>query len=161
VYLKRKEFPLVEDAVQALIVAGCQTLYCLRNDVWLLEALAGDPAARAGEQTVRLLAPLDPLIYDRTLTARLWNFDYTWEAYTPPAKRVRGYFAMPVLAGTCIVGHVDPKVNRETWTIRLNSRRVKRGHRVTEAVQQLKTFLRCGLRSRESAVELVPRLSPR
>jgi uncharacterized protein YcaQ len=161
VYLKRKEFPLVEDAVQALIVAGCQTLYCLRNDVRLLEALARDVAPRAGEQAVRLLAPLDPLIYDRTLTARLWNFDYTWEAYTPPAKRVRGYFAMPVLAGTCIVGHVDPKVNRETWTIRLNSRRVKRGHRVTEAVQQLKTFLRCGLRSRESAVELVPRLSPR
>jgi hypothetical protein len=144
VYLKRKEVPLVEDLVQALVVDGCQTLYCLRDDVRLLEALSRDPAPKAGEPTVRLLAPLDPLIYDRTLTARLWNFDYTWEAYTPPAKRVRGYYAMPVLVGTCIVGHVDPKANRETRRIRLNSRRIKRGHSVTRALQQLTAFL--GLR---------------
>lgn len=142
VYLKRKELPLVEDVVQPLIVEGCQTLYCLRNDVRLLDVLSRDSAPKAGEPAVRLLAPLDPLIYDRNLTTRLWNFDYTWEAYTPPAKRVRGYYAMPVLVGTRIVGHVDPKLNRETRKIRLNSRRIKRGYSVTEAVRQLRTFLR-------------------
>ena len=42
-----------------------------------------------------LLAPLDPLIYDRRLTSALWNFEYTWEVYTPPAKRKRGYYALP------------------------------------------------------------------
>ncbi len=96
-------------------------------------------------EDVRLLAPLDPLIYDRTLTSRLWEFDYTWEVYTPPSKRVRGYYALPVLAGTRIVGHVDPKAERETRRLRIQSRRIQRGHRVAHAVRQLAEFL--GVRS--------------
>jgi hypothetical protein len=91
------------------------------------------------------LAPLDPLIYDRRVTARLWGFDYTWEVYTPPAKRVRGYYALPVLAGTEIVGHVDPKADRAAGRLRVVSRRLRRGHRVATAVTELAGFL--GLRA--------------
>jgi uncharacterized protein YcaQ len=145
VYLKRKEIPFVEDLVQPVRVDGCQTLYILKCDLPILESLSQESGIHSGEHTVRLLAPLDPLIYDRTLTSRLWNFDYTWEAYTPPAKRVRGYYAMPVLVGTSLVGHVDPKVDRGARRIRLNSRRIKRGHSVAAALHQLTTFL--GLRS--------------
>jgi hypothetical protein len=77
----------VEDLVQPVRVEGCQTLYVLKHDTPILESMSRDHSPDGVEHTVRLLAPLDPLIYDRTLTARLWNFDYTWEAYTPPAKR--------------------------------------------------------------------------
>jgi uncharacterized protein YcaQ len=145
VRLKRNELLCVEDLVQPVRVEGCQTLHLLKDDAPMLESLLGDRSSDRAVPDVRLLAPLDPLIYDRTLTASLWQFDYTWEAYTPPARRVRGYYAMPVLAGTCIVGHVDPKVDRDARRIRLNSRRVKRGHRVAGAVQQLSRFL--GLRA--------------
>jgi hypothetical protein len=78
------------------------------------------------------------------LTARLWNFEYTWEAYTPAAKRVRGHYAMPLLAGCEIVGYVDPKADREAGRLRVLSRGVRRGHVSAEAVQELARFL--GLR---------------
>jgi hypothetical protein len=92
-----------------------------------------------------LLAPLDPIIYDRRVTAALWDFDYTWEAYTPPHKRVRGHYALPILAGTEIVGDVDPKADRERKKLRIVSRRVRRGFRSAPAVAALAEFL--GLRA--------------
>lgn len=143
VVLKRKELPLVADLVQPIAVDGCPTLHCLREDLPLLES-ARSSSTSPPDDDVLLLAPLDPLIYDRTLTSRLWGFDYTWEVYTPPSKRVRGYYALPVLAATRIVGHIDPKAERETCRLRIQSRRIQRGHPVSHAVRQLAEFL--GLR---------------
>ena len=85
--------------------------------------------------------PLDPLIYDRRLTRQLWGYDYTWEVYTPPAKRVRGYYALPVLAGVELVGHIDPKADRANKKLVVVARSVRRGHRAATAVQSLKRFL--------------------
>jgi uncharacterized protein len=93
----------------------------------------------------RLLAPLDPLIYDRRVTQQLWGFDYTWEVYTPAHKRERGYYALPVLAGTELVGHVDPKADRAASKLQVVSRRVRRGHQVAPAIRELAAFL--GLRA--------------
>ncbi|MDB6169399.1 MAG: hypothetical protein JWM88_2263 [Verrucomicrobia bacterium] len=143
VTLKKTEIPLVADAIQPVAVENCPTLYCLRDDVPALLAAAETPtaAARASAASVKLLAPLDPLIYDRTVTRRLWDYDYTWEAYTPAHKRVRGYYALPVLSGTELVGHVDPKADRERRKLIVVSRRVRRGHPVAPALQQLALFL--------------------
>jgi uncharacterized protein YcaQ len=137
--LKRDELPLVADLVQPIAVDGCPPLYCLRTDLPLLEACrnAGPRASSA----LHLLAPLDPLIYDRRVTATLWNFDYTWEAYTPPAKRVRGHYSLPILAGTELVGHVDPKADRLTGRLRIAARSIKRGHRTAEPVRALARWL--------------------
>ena len=55
-----------------------------------------------------LLSPFDSLTWDRPRTERLFGFRYRLEAYTPRHKRLFGYFAMPVLAGTTLVGLVDP-----------------------------------------------------
>jgi hypothetical protein len=55
-----------------------------------------------------LLSPFDSLLWDRGRTERLLGLRYRLEAYVPSGKRVYGYFAMPVLAGTRIVGLVDP-----------------------------------------------------
>lgn len=136
--LKRTELPLVADLVQPIVVEGCPPLYCLRADLPLLDAPA--PAAPA----LQLLAPLEPLIYDRRVTAQLWGFDYTWEAYTPPAKRVRGHYSLPILAGLELVGHVDPKADRAAGRLRVAGRSVRRGHRPAEAVRELARWL--GLR---------------
>lgn len=141
VSLNRRELPLVADQVQPVAVDGLATLYCLRSDAALFDAaMAGPPPASS-----LLLAPLDPLIYDRRLTRGLWGFDYTWEAYTPAAKRKRGHYALPVLAGTEIVGHVDPKADRPRGRLQIVSRRVRRGHKTAAAVKELAAFL--GLRS--------------
>ena len=55
-----------------------------------------------------LLSPFDSLIWYRERLERLFGLRHRLEAYTPKEKRVYGYFAMPVLAGTRIVGLVDP-----------------------------------------------------
>lgn len=148
VTLTRDELPLVTDLVQPLAVEGCPALYCLRTDLPLLEsALSGlstfnsQPSTAAATSAPLLLAPLDPLIYDRRVTRTLWNFEYTWEAYTPPAKRVRGYYALPVLVGTDIVGHVDPKADRATRRLQIVSRRIRRGHKVAEGVRTFARWL--------------------
>jgi uncharacterized protein YcaQ len=139
--LTRAELRLVEDLVHPVAVAGAPPLHVLREDLPLVEATAR-PAVRATPPL--LLAPLDPLVYDRRVTAGLWAFDYTWEVYTPPTRRVRGYYALPVLAGTEIVGHVDPKADRAAGRLRVAGRAVRRGHHTAEAVAALARWL--GLR---------------
>ena len=44
-----------------------------------------------------LLAPFDPLVWDRERFERFWGWAYRFEAYTPAARRVRGYYALPML----------------------------------------------------------------
>jgi uncharacterized protein YcaQ len=46
---------------------------------------------------VRLLAPFDPVVWDRRRFEILWGWAYRFEAYTPAARRVRGYYALPLL----------------------------------------------------------------
>ena len=121
-------------------VEGCPLLCCLRSDLPMLSEIE-NPKFKIEIQPPLLLAPLDPLIYDRRVTSALWNYDYTWEVYTPPARRQRGYYALPVLAGTDIVGHVDPKADREKRKLRVVSRSIRRGHRVAPAVATLARFL--------------------
>lgn len=138
--LKRQELALVEDLVHPIKVDGLPLLHCLRADLPILETCHAERSEASMAAPV-LLAPLDPLIYDRRVTSALWGFDYTWEVYTPPAKRKRGYYALPVLAGTEIVGHVDPKADREKRRLRIMARSIRRGHKITDAVRALAGWL--------------------
>ena len=143
--LKRDELHHIADLVQPVAVEGCPPLFCFRADAPLLTEIENQESKIENILPTHLLAPLDPLIYDRRVTSALWGFDYTWEVYTPAHKRTRGYYALPVLAGTELVGHVDPKADRENKKLVVVSRRLRRGHRVVPAVKSLATFL--GLRS--------------
>ena len=147
VALKRDELPLVADRVQPVVIDGadCPTLYCLRDDAPLFDEIQNRKSKIENSVAPLLLAPLDPLIYDRRVTAALWGFDYTWEVYTPEHKRVRGYYALPLLAGTELVGHIDPKAERKKKKLHVVSRRVRRGHASAPAVRALAEFL--GLRA--------------
>ncbi len=77
------------------------------------EAAVADPGAlssvgtRMRGRTV-LLSPFDSLLWYRERVERLFGLRHRLEAYTPKEKRVYGYFAMPILDGTRIVGLVDP-----------------------------------------------------
>ena len=61
-------------------------------------------ASRAQADVVRLLAPFDPIVWDRRRFALLWGWDYRFEAYTPAPRRVRGYYALPLLWRDAVVG---------------------------------------------------------
>jgi uncharacterized protein YcaQ len=56
------------------------------------------------EDRVRLLAPFDPVVWDRRRFEQLWGWAYRFEAYTPAAKRVRGHYAMPLLWRDQVIG---------------------------------------------------------
>lgn len=53
---------------------------------------------------VRLLAPFDPVVWDRRRFELFWGWRYRFEAYTPPAKRQLGYYALPLLWTERVIG---------------------------------------------------------
>ena len=53
---------------------------------------------------VRLLAPFDPIVWDRRRFELLWGWDYKFEAYTPAPKRRYGHYALPLLWGEHVIG---------------------------------------------------------
>jgi uncharacterized protein len=53
---------------------------------------------------VRLLAPFDPVVWDRYRFEKLWGWAYRFEAYMPAPKRVRGYYALPLLWRDRVIG---------------------------------------------------------
>ncbi len=64
------------------------------------------PAARRyePEDKVRLLAPFDPIVWDRRRFELLWGWAYRFEAYVPASRRVRGYYALPLLWRDQVIG---------------------------------------------------------
>lgn len=133
-HLRPRELELVEDQVQPFEVEGCPMFHGLRSDLEMLDQSEPD-----GE--TRLVAPLDPLIRDRRTTAKLWDFPYTWEVYTPVIQRVRGYYALPLLNGTRLVGHVDLKADRKEGRLNLMSRQVAGRIPYAPAVKELARFI--------------------
>jgi uncharacterized protein len=69
--------------------------------------------------SVRLLAPFDPLVWDRRRFELLWGWAYRFEAYTPAHKRVRGYYALPLLWRDQVVGWGNLAVAGGTLTAEL------------------------------------------
>lgn len=56
------------------------------------------------EERVRLLAPFDPLVWDRRRFEQFWGWAYRFEAYTPAPKRQLGYYALPLLWRDAVIG---------------------------------------------------------
>jgi hypothetical protein len=90
--------------------------YVLEEHLALLE----DSDTPVGEK-VHFVAPLDNLLWNRRMISEIFDFDYAWEVYKPPEKRVYGYYVMPILYGTRFIGRLDPKLDRRNKKMIINS----------------------------------------
>lgn len=72
------------------------------------------PASRRWrlDDQVRLLAPFDPVVWDRLRFQRFWGWEYRFEAYTPASRRKLGYYAMPLLWRDRVIGWGNLAVTR-------------------------------------------------
>ncbi len=96
---------LLRAQVPALIADGTFSSGALDGVtyVWPADDGVSLPHAEAPER-VRFLAPFDPVVWDRARFAQLWGWDYRFEAYTPIKKRLRGYYALPLLWRDQVIG---------------------------------------------------------
>jgi len=64
------------------------------------------PASRRWrhDDEVRLVTPFDPIVWDRRRFTMFWDWEYRFEAYTPPPKRKLGYYALPLLWKDRVIG---------------------------------------------------------
>ena len=65
------------------------------------------------------IAPLDPLMWDKSLILSLWDFQYAWEIYTPESKRRYGCYTLPVLFGDRFVGRIETAADRKEQILRV------------------------------------------
>ncbi|HEX4213719.1 MAG TPA: crosslink repair DNA glycosylase YcaQ family protein [Candidatus Dormibacteraeota bacterium] len=110
---------LVEEGVLLPVaVEGLSGLrYLMAGERPLLDEVA-DPEAMPWPGA-SLIAPLDPLVWDRGLLRDLWGFEWMWEIYTPEARRRWGYYVLPILHGDRFAGRIEPRYDRRTRTLQI------------------------------------------
>ena len=131
--------------------------FVLKEEVALLEDPPEPPPS------VAFLPPFDPLVWDRGLLGSLFEFEYVWELFVPPAKRRWGWYVLPMLFGDRLVGRIEPRINRARGRVQVlgfwweDGFALRRTEGFVDAMRDaLRAYLRFGLATR---IEWAPELT--
>ena len=104
-------------AIQRVTVYG----WTHRGEAMDAYMLSGTVVPTRAPTVSTILTPFDPITWNRPRASRMFGFDYTIEIYTPAAKRVYGYYSLPILMDDALVGRADLKADRKTRTLIVKS----------------------------------------
>ena len=95
---------LVEEGIlEQVQIAGSRRVY-------LAPAGFLERPRRRDDGRLRILGPLDPLLWDRKLVAHVFGFEYIWEVYKPAALRRWGWYVCPLLHRGHLVGRLEGRL---------------------------------------------------
>ena len=102
------------ELLEVQIEGSKETFYIRKED----EPLLGKPVKN---NVAQFIAPLDNLIWDRGMIQELFDFEYSWEVYTPAAKRKFGYYVLPVLYKNQFVARFEPEPCRGNTPLQIKN----------------------------------------
>ena len=110
-----------------------------------------------------LLSPFDPVVWDRERVATLFDFDYRLECYTPEAKRIHGYFVLPILCCGQLIGRLDAKAHRAQGIFEVKSLATQPGMAWDERQMQAvsRAIVQCALWHGTPEVKLLQTTPPK
>ena len=107
-----------ENRIEAVMVEGIKApFYYHVEDEPLMQEILSERAKL--KPRMSFIAPLDPLLWDKALILALWDFRYSWEIYTPAARRKYGYYTLPILYGDRFVGRIEAVPDRKEGVLQL------------------------------------------
>ena len=150
---RRQAFSELEcsGAVLPARIEGIRAAFCYRaeDEPLMRSVLAGTLDRRP---RMAFLAPLDPMLWDKTMIAALWDFRYTWEIYTPADKRQFGPYSLPIVWGEGFIGRIEAAADRKKGTLLIKNIWFEPGVRRTKkletaldgAIRRFARFNECG-----------------
>lgn len=107
--------------------------------------------AEAPPPSVRIIAPLDNIVWERRMLEEIFGLSYRWEVYVPQAKRQYGYYVLPVLCGARFVGRIEMRRDKRTDTLHIlafwwekKCRTRGRVRAVSEGLARFAAYAGCG-----------------
>lgn len=142
---------LVKQLIETGVVVEVSGESTDKNKKWLVHhdtlpllQQAADGAIKAERTT--FLSAFDSLFWAQDRDEKLWGFAQLLECYKSAEQRRYGYLTFPILHKDRLVGRFDPKLERETGTMRLNAIYLEPGiapdeELVADIAQSMRDFL--------------------
>jgi uncharacterized protein len=109
----REELVELGEVVPVQVEGVSGKRFVISEDVELLETAPEPPPS------VAFLSPFDALVWDRKLLGSLFDFDYVWELFLPPAKRRWGWYVLPIVFRDRLVGRFEPRIDRDEGRVQV------------------------------------------
>ena len=103
---------VAQGKITPVMVEGIKQVFYYRSeDDSMMKSIIHDDADLRPRMS--FIAPLDPLMWDKALIRVLWDYQYSWEIYTPAVKRKYGYYTLPILFGDRFIGRIEAVPDRK------------------------------------------------